>query len=174
MDQFTTALIDLEKGNISDETFIWKFQHLKGGNLDPVKIIQAWNKMLIRIRPEIFDFLLDVKSKYNCILLSNTNAIHIRYVIYNILEKIHKELDWNQYFHRVFYSHEMHMRKPDHEIYHQVISEMKIDPKETLFIDDTRENVTAAMECGWYAIQHDPKQKIEDKFNEYITACESI
>lgn len=173
-EQVGNTLLDLEKGNISDETFIWKFQHLKNGNIDPIEIIKAWNKMLVRIRPEIFDFLLDVKSKYNCILLSNTNTIHIRYVMYNILEKLHQERNWEQYFHRIFYSHEMHMRKPDHNIYNQVISEMEINPRETLFIDDTLGNVTAALECGWHSIQHDPNENIEDKLKEYIDACESI
>ena len=174
IDKVGNALIDIEKGNISNETFIWKFQHIKGGDVDPVKIIKAWNKMLVRIRPEIFAFLRDVKSNYNCLLLSNTNDIHIRHVMYNMLERNHSERDWAQYFHKIYYSHEMHMRKPDHEIYHALIDDANINPKETLFIDDTQANVTAALECGWHSVQHDPKEKIENKLKEYIDACESI
>jgi len=169
-----SALIDLEKGNISNEAFIWKFQHIKGGDVDPVKIITAWNKMLLGIRPEIFEFLLNIKSKYQCALLSNTNDIHIRHVMYRILELKYEERNWEQYFHHIFYSHDMHMRKPDHEIYNQVIKETNYNPKETLFIDDNIENVTAAIECGWHAIQHDPTKKIEDCLQKYIDACEYL
>lgn len=167
-------LHDLEKGLISNEAFIWKIQHKKGGNVDPVKIIKAWNKMLLDIRPEIFDFLRETKYHYRCILLSNTNAIHIRYVLQNVLEKIHNERNWDQYFHSIYYSHEMNMRKPDYEIFQEVIKKENIDPRETLFIDDTLENVQAALACGWHAIQHDPTEKIENKLKEYIDACGTI
>lgn len=169
-----SALIDLEKGNISNEAFIWKFQHIKGGNVDPVKIIKAWNAMLLGIRPEIFEFLIDVKSRYQSALLSNTNDIHIRHVVYRELELKHDIRNWSAYFHHVFYSHEMHMRKPDHEIYDELIRRTGYVPNETLFIDDNIENVLAAIECGWHAVQHDPKEKIEVKLQSYIDACESI
>jgi len=162
------AFIELEKGNISNESFIWKFQHLKGGNMDPVKIIKAWNAMLLRIQPTIFPFLLDVKQKYRTILLSNTNAIHIEHVTHRMLERNHGIRDWDRYFHAIYYSHDMNMRKPDYEIYHKLIEEENIDPSETLFIDDTKENVEAAIACGWNSIQHDPAERIENKLEEYI------
>lgn len=174
VDTIGSCVLDIEKGTISIEGFLWKIQKLKNGNLDPVDIIKAYNAMLLDIRPAIFPFLLEMKKKYRVILLSNTNAIHIRYVLQNILEKKHNVRDWDSYFHEVYYSHEMGMRKPDHDIYHEVINREGLLPEEVLFIDDTRENVTAAMECGWHAIEHDPSQKIEDKITEYIEACESI
>jgi len=174
IDVLGECLYDIEKGTISNETFLWKIQKLRNGNLDPIDIIKAYNAMLLDVRNEIFPFLREIRKKYKVLLLSNTNAIHIRYVLQNVLERKNGIRDWDSYFDTVYYSHEMGMRKPDHIIYKEVIKLEGLDPKEVLFIDDTRENVTAAMECGWNAVQHDPTSKIEEKIEQYINDCESI
>ena len=163
----------IETGEISDETFLWKIQHLKSGNLDPLKIIQSFNAMLIDFRPKLLPFLESLKKDYQTALLSNTNSIHIRYVMHSILEKRYGVRTWKDYFHHVFYSHEMGMRKPNLNIFHQVTDSLKLNPSETLFIDDTEENVQAAIQCGWKAVLHDPHEKIENKLAEYIFTSEN-
>lgn len=168
------CLFEIEKGTISTEGFLWKIQKLKDGNLDPIDIIKAYNAMLLDVRNEVFPFLKNLRKDYRILLLSNTNAIHIRYVLQNVLERENGVRDWDSYFDTIYYSHNMGMRKPDHNIYHEVIRIEELNPSEVLFIDDTRENVTAAMECGWNAVQHDPKAKIEEKLEQYISDCESI
>lgn len=168
------CLHDIEKGTITNEVFLWKIQKLMDGNLDPLDIINAFNAMLLDVRNEVFSFLKDIRKRYKVILLSNTNAIHIDHVVKNVLEKENGIMDWESYFDTVYYSHNMGMRKPDHNIYEEVIKREALNPLEVLFIDDTRENVTAAMECGWNAVQHDPNAKIEEKIEQYISDCESI
>ncbi len=51
-------------------------------------------------------------------------------------------------FDKIFYSHQMGLSKPDPEIFKTVISEANINPKETLFLDDSPCNVKAANELG--------------------------
>ena len=166
--------LDFERGKITNEAFIWKIQKLRDGNLEPLDIIKAYNAMLVDVRMDILPFLKGVKENYRSLILSNTNAIHIQYVMHNIFEKRYNFRNWSDYFHKIYYSHEMGHRKPDHEIYHALIDAEKIIPSETLFIDDNMENVTAAMECGWHAVYHDPSLRIEDKLQEYIEACEAL
>ena len=174
LDKMGDFFLDFERGKITNETFIWKIQRLRGGNLEPLEIIKAYNAMLIDIRMELLPFLEVVKKKYRSLILSNTNAFHIQYVMHNLLEKRHGVRNWSDYFHHIYYSHEMGHRKPDAEVYRALIEAEKIDPRETLFIDDTMVNVTAAMECGWHAVYHDPRLRIEDKLQDYIDACETL
>lgn len=174
IEKMGTFLLDFERGDITNETFIWKIQHLRQGNLEPLKIIRAYNAMLLGIREEIFSFLTQVSKKYNIYILSNTNAIHLQYVRSAILERHHNRTDWDELFTKTYYSHEVGMRKPDREIYDYLINDAEINPNETLFIDDTMENVTMAMECGWHAIHHKTNLPIEDKLDEYISDCEVI
>ena len=49
----------------------------------------------------------------------------------------------------IFYlSYEMGMRKPDAEIFEFILDENKLEPSETLFVDDTKENIDTAAFLG--------------------------
>lgn len=166
-------LDQFEMGNMSNESFLWRFQKLATKNINPRDIIDAWNAMLVNIRPEIFPFLKSVKEDYNTFVLSNTNAIHIQYVLYKMLEQDHSIRDWESYFSKVYYSHQLHMRKPHKNIYQKVQELESLIPAETLFIDDNQENITAAKSCGWHAILHPRNEPIEEYLEKYITSIEN-
>ncbi len=46
------------------------------------------------------------------------------------------------------FSYEVGISKPDVEIFHLVLKKYNLDPGETIFIDDMRENASAAFEAG--------------------------
>ena len=52
---------------------------------------------------------------------------------------------------RCFYSDELHLRKPDPEIYRSVARQIGTPPGKLLFIDDNAANVSAARGEGWQA-----------------------
>ena len=62
------------------------------------------------------------------------------------------------------------MRKPEEAIYNTVIHKSGINPSETLFIDDNKSNVDAAISAGWNAVLHDPKTEIIDQLPKYLNA----
>lgn len=64
--------------------------------------------------------------------------------------------DFNDCFVKAYYSHEMGLRKPAAESYQFILEEQKLNPEETLFIDDTIKNIEAAQELGFQTI-HLPK-----------------
>ena len=66
------------------------------------------------------------------------------------------------YFEKAYYSHIVGMRKPNAEIYNFVINDAKINPEETLFIDDTQLNVIAAQKLGFQTHLLLSDEKIED------------
>jgi len=167
--QIFKVMLGYEKGEINTETFLWHLQK-EATKLTPQpdKLIKAWNAMLLGWNPDRFEFLLELRKNYKVFLLSNTNELHIDWVKRD-LKKSHEISDFEtRYFDKVFYSHNMKMRKPELSIYKSVIEETGIDPSETLFIDDNIANVSAAISAGWKSICHDPKTEIIDQLPKYL------
>ena len=52
------------------------------------------------------------------------------------------------YFEKVFLSHELGVMKPDERIYRKVLDMANIQAENTLFIDDNYNNCEVAKECG--------------------------
>ncbi len=163
------VILGYEKGEINTETFLWHLQK-EATTLTPHpdKLIKAWNAMLLGWNPDRFDFLIELRKKYKVFLLSNTNELHIEWVMRD-LKKNHEITNFStQFFERTFYSHNMKMRKPEEVIYNTIIEETGINASETLFIDDNISNVSAAISAGWKAIYHDPKTEIIDQLPKYL------
>jgi glucose-1-phosphatase len=87
-----------------------------------------------------------LRRSFQLILLSNTNIIHTTFYNRFLLEK--KSIDFPALFHKVYYSYQLGMRKPDSNIFEYVISENTLNPSTTLFIDDTEQNTDAASSLG--------------------------
>ncbi|HMT53651.1 MAG TPA: HAD family phosphatase [Saprospiraceae bacterium] len=165
----TKFLNDYEIGKINTETFIWNLQRLSKNEV-PIgqDIIKAWNAMLLGWQPAKFDFLLSLRKKYNIYLLSNTNELHLTWVL-NDLKKYHNIVDFDTtYFEKTYYSHLIGMRKPDSEFFEYVTQDAGLDPAETLFIDDLEVNTLAAKDSGWKVYQHDPKDDLIKVFIEKL------
>lgn len=90
--------------------------------------------------------LARLKENHRLVLLSNTNPIHWRKSVDDYFTAAGKTVDW--YFERTFLSYEMHMLKPDGEIFRRVLDETSFNPSETLFIDDSMKNCLAAEKEG--------------------------
>ena len=108
-------------------------------------ITNRWNKMLIDIPQEKLDFLLELHSNYTLYLLSNTNELHWQYGL-DMFK--YKGLTINDFFDKIFLSFEMHKSKPNRDIYEEIIKETNLNPSETLFIDDSKDNCIAAAAFG--------------------------
>jgi len=165
----TKFLNEYEIGKINTETFIWNLQRLAKKEV-PIgqDVIKAWNAMLLGWQPAKFDFLLSLRKKYKTYLLSNTNELHLTWVL-NDLKKHHNIVDFDTtYFEKTYYSHLIGMRKPDSEIFEFVTQDAGLDPAETLFIDDLEVNTLAAKVTGWKVYQHDPKDDLIQVFTEKL------
>ncbi|MCP4550566.1 MAG: HAD-IA family hydrolase [Bacteroidetes bacterium] len=55
---------------------------------------------------------------------------------------------FDELFIRSFFSFNIKLRKPDINVYKHLINEVSINPSETLFIDDTIQNIQAAKKSG--------------------------
>jgi len=156
---------DFEKGVITKETFIWNLQRKAQGVVPHgYDIIRAWNGMLIGWNPLKFDFLLQLRAKYKVYLLSNTNELHLEWVMKD-LKKNHNIVDFDHvFFDQTFYSHIEGFKKPDVNFYHHVTQKAELKPEATIFIDDLWPNIQGAQEAGWHTYHHDPKDDLIEIF----------
>ena len=148
--------IDFEVGKISEDFFFKTLSDLSERPLSIRALKEAWNAMLLGIKPERFDMLLRLRKKYRVFLLSNTNKTHIDFVdgylqtVYNFPISVFE----TRYFEKVYYSHVLHLRKPNRNIYDFVCRDADINPSETLFFDDNVDNIEAATLAGWHVHLH--------------------
>lgn len=146
----------IEVGEISSDEFLAEIKALMPSHVSEVAIRTAWNAMLLDLPSERLDFLLAVKEKYNTALLSNTNSIHLE-SFYKELKKVHNLKSLDDYFHKVYFSCDLGMRKPNPEIFLRVCELEGFNPSETLFIDDTIQHVEGAKQAGLQALHLDVK-----------------
>lgn len=173
-DQFSddtlTFLHEFEKGHISKETFLWNLQNLSSGQVPQGKeLIDAWNAMLLGWKPEKLDFLQTLRRKYKVYLLSNTNVFHIEWV-YKDLIKNHGIYNFNTvFFDKIYYSHEVRMRKPDLNIFSFLVEDAAVNPSESLYIDDLSENVDSALQLGFQGYWHNPSDDLIVSVNKILS-----
>jgi len=91
--------------------------------------------------------LAQLKHKYRTFLLSNINAIHFDFVHTYLKSEFGMENN-DDLFEKTYYSHLMGKRKPDAEIFEQVLQENNLNPAETLFIDDSPQHLETAKKLG--------------------------
>jgi glucose-1-phosphatase len=140
--------LDYEKGEIEDEEFRSFVRELYSVQADDDALDASWNAMLLGIPQQKLDLLLSLKEKFNVYLLSNTNNIHLNYINEKIMTPFFGEASLDRYFHKAYYSHRMKKRKPDANIYEQVLDENNLKPHETLFLDDNADNIAGANALG--------------------------
>lgn len=157
----------LETGAVNSTDFydavraISKLPHLTDN-----KIEEAWNAMLGDFRLDSLNFILKLKQKYPVYLLSNTNAIH-----FGKFESTLKNLTGNSlahYFDKVYYSHDVSLRKPNADIYEFVLNDIGAGAQESIFIDDTKINIDAASKLGLATHLLLPDETVETIFAKYI------
>ncbi len=137
-----------EKGEMADDEFRTFLKKTYAKNSNYAEIDKAWNEMLRGIPMIKLELLERLKNTHRVLLLSNTNEIHLTYINGTILPSINAGNSLDVFFHKAYYSHRMLKRKPEPEIFEQVIEENKFNPAETLFLDDNKMNIKGAESVG--------------------------
>ena len=141
-----TKIFDqLETGKITKEDFILEIQKIIP-KASKSEIINAWNAIIKDLPESRIDILKNLKDKFSIFLLSNTNSIHIDYIVKKIGRGKYNE--FYNLFDKVYYSHEVKLRKPDPNIFKLVINENNLKIKNTLFIDDSIQHINSAKKLG--------------------------
>ncbi len=134
--------VQLETGAITASAFYQAFREATGTNLTDLAIKNAWNALLLDFRLPSLEWLEGIKEKYQIFLFSNTNQIHHDAFVLTYQQQTGKA-DFDAIFKKAYYSQHLGMRKPEVEPFLHILKEQRLDPQETLFIDDTLKNVLA-------------------------------
>jgi putative hydrolase of the HAD superfamily len=154
----------LERGEINEADFRNRIREISHKpELTDQQIDDAWNKIFIGIPKGNHELLLKLKHKYRTFLLSNINAIHYDYV-HNYLQKEFGMNTNDDLFEKVYYSHLTGKRKPEPEIFEQLLTENNLNPAETLFIDDSPQHLETAKIWGLQTYLMTAPDNIQDFF----------
>ena len=143
-----------EQGLISTEEFL-EFYAENFPNLSKEDLIDVWNYMLKHFPKPRLEFIKELKAsgKYNLILLSNTNDLHITWV----KESISFYDEFKNCFDKFYLSHEINLRKPNTDIFEFVLNENNLKAEECLFIDDNKDNIETANSLNLKTWHIDPE-----------------
>lgn len=109
-------------------------------------IIKDYKKTYIKnqkINRKLFSLIKKLKKNYHIFCLTNTNDIHFEANIENNLFK---------HFKKSYSSCKIKFKKPDKRAFQVIFRENKIPQKETIFIDDKKENLATAKKLGMKTI----------------------
>ena len=156
----------MEQGQITPDEFRNGVQELLQRPFAPEVIDEAWTAMLLDFPAIRVELVRRLRTDFKIYLFSNTNAIHVA-KYHSDFRKQHG-FEVSSLFEKDFYSNEIGFRKPSPESFQEIIRLSGINPEETLFIDDSHQNVDAAIACGLKGLWLEPGQKIEILFQEYL------
>ena len=152
-----------EMGMMNDEDFRSFVRTVYGVTSSDEEIDTCWLAMLRGIPVRKLELLERLKNSYRVFLLSNTNNIHLVHINKNMLTN---STSLDQFFHRAYYSHVMKKRKPNADIFQQVLDENGMVAEETLFLDDNLANLEGARALGIKTLHVSHPDIILDYFHE--------
>ena len=139
-----------QTGDITTEAFLEGVRKYCKEGTTREQVLEAWNSCCISIPSYRLNKLRELKQKrYTICMLSNTNEAHWQEIVKKCFggQEVVDEL-----FDHVFLSQEMHMAKPNDEIYLEVLRQINAKAEECFFLDDSSANLEAAAALGFHTL----------------------
>ena len=145
-----------ERGKISTTEFCEFIRSFLNTDASDQLISKAWNATLIDLFPFAFEYIKAFREKVpNIVMLCNTNQLHYDFFY-------PQTVDFLPHFDKCFFSHQIGMAKPNTDIFQYVLESSGFLPADTLFVDDTIENIKAAEELGISVFHINTQNKLSD------------
>lgn len=138
---------NLETGKTTEDEFYNGIRQICNKHISDSDIKDAWNALLLDFRTSSLEWMEKNSNRFNLYLLSNTNHIH-HVAFTNHFKKQTGKNNFDDYFTKAYYSHNVGLRKPDAAIFEFILNDAGITANETLFIDDLLKNIEAAAALG--------------------------
>jgi len=156
----------MEQGQITPDEFRKGVIELLPNRVSFQEIDAAWTAMLLDFPAIRVKLVKNLRKDFKIYLFSNTNAIHVEK--FHAIFRNQHEFEVSTLFDKDFYSNEIGYRKPSPESYQEIIRLSGINPEESLFIDDSLQNVESAIASGLKGYWLEPGQKVEEIFQKLL------
>lgn len=150
----------LDRGVITEEEAVNKICNRSVENNELIQsVMHNWYELFTPIEDTV-KVLKELKHKgYRLYVLSNFHLL--------AYEDVTKRYDFFKYFDGGIISYKKKLMKPEKDIYDKLVEKYKISPKESVFIDDTMENIESAAKLGFKAIHFINSKDLRKKLIDY-------
>ena len=146
--EFMDIMSKFDTGIYTAPTFRKKTKTILGQEkMTDQKFDSIWNSMLLDIPRERIAALEQIRKHYKIFLMSNSNEIH--YDLY--VRDLQLRFGYNEFdelYNKSYFSFAEHLEKPNPRFFELILDHEHLLPEETLFIDDTAENIKIAKSLG--------------------------
>lgn len=163
--QQSELMDNLETGKITPEEFHNAIRELAGKDIADSCIDDAMNAIIMELPPLHVELLQKIKKHYNLYLFSNTNLINYNYYCPLLKKQFGFDI-FRELFQKAYFSHEIGMRKPDVTSYQCILEDSELRPEETLFVDDSIQNIEGANKAGLRTVWLRKDMDIAELFDE--------
>ncbi len=139
---FSKQSIKLRKGKITDKQF-WNYARKVLPKNYSVKLIkEVWNKSY-KINKEVFDIIKELRRKNSKLKIVSFSG-NVRSRLFFLDKKYH----FKKYFDIGVYSFDYGYLKPSMKFVRIMLKKVACEPKEILYIDDSKHDVEPAVKLG--------------------------
>ncbi len=157
----TEEWLMLDRGTISQKEAVAIWQQRNPTLESEIAAVMAeWEKILT-LKKDSLEILKSLAGKnYNLYILSNFHEKAFAYVS--------NKYDFFNYFDGKVISADIGMVKPDPEIYEHLLHKFNLEAGATLFIDDSKKNIAAALEKGIRVIHFKNAESLKEDLKLYL------
>jgi putative hydrolase of the HAD superfamily len=154
-DDFIQVYYDLragyDNGQLSGQEFWLKvLQHygLNPNGFDLDRFIREDVKSWTHLNQSILRFITENRTRIpKLAMISN--------MVTDTLVYMRRNYDWLSLFDELVFSCEIGVNKPDREIYEICMQQLKVNPQDCLFVDDSANNIKGAREVGMNCVLYE-------------------
>lgn len=115
-----------------------------------------------KLNHELIKYLSDLRNQgIRLLVLSNSITFHSSWI---------RNVGWYDYFDHVYLSQEIVLAKPDERAFTYVIDKERLNPSQSVFIDDLQVNIEVAKELGLKTILAITEQQIIKNLQDLLHA----
>ena len=133
------ASLGFEEGKISADEFYEKMKSLFHLGMTFEDFREVWCDIFSEIT-EMVKFQRGIRGRYKTYIASNTDALHMPYVL--------GKYAWLREFDGYALSYELGVRKPEQEFFRRALEKFGLNARECVYIDDIAENTAGARSLG--------------------------
>ena len=154
------AFCEHERGTLSDAEFAGAVNRVLGMQLSFAQFAEGWQAIFGALRMPVIERMQQLRAAGETVgVLSNTNALHCE-LWPSLYPQVAHSAD------RVYLSNEMGWRKPQPQIYQQVLADTGFTPAQSCFFDDNADNIAAARALGIESVWVKDAQTVLEYFRQ--------